>query len=106
MSGCMRSGEGTIRLKSRVLISLVALERHRKSPKGSSARSTSPRKVAAMLYHPICAEQVVSLVVKWRECWHSAHASASFEFRIRWSIGDSNPGPLACQARADVHFRL
>jgi hypothetical protein len=33
--------------------------------------------------------------------WHSSAPTASFEFsELGWSIGDSNPGPLACQACA------
>jgi hypothetical protein len=37
--------------------------------------------------------------------WHSLALTASFEFsELGWSIGDSNPGPLACQARADGVF--
>src|SRR5258708_16452313 len=35
--------------------------------------------------------------------WHSLTLTANFEFNQKgWSIGDSNPGPLACQARAGV----
>src|SRR5207249_985186 len=34
--------------------------------------------------------------------WHSLTLTANSEFNQRggWSIGDSNPGPLACQASA------
>ena len=32
--------------------------------------------------------------------WRSARSSANYQFNSWWSIGDSNPGPLACQARA------
>jgi hypothetical protein len=50
--------------------------------KGSSARSASAWKVAALFDHPIPAEQVVSLVVKRPKRWHLAPASASFEFTL------------------------
>jgi hypothetical protein len=83
-----------------------ALNPHRPQSKRFSARSPSAWKVAAMLDHPIRAEQVVSLVVKRRAYWHSAPASARFEFNFWWSIGDSNHGPPCLPAKWSAFQRL
>jgi hypothetical protein len=62
-------------------------------PQSSSVSDRSRRSLAI----GVCG-QGVGFFLKF---WHSTLMRAKTEFKNEgWSIGDSNPGPLACQARA------
>jgi hypothetical protein len=87
--GCLRSGRGERCLN--------------RAPFGKPASPALSRQGISRKRSQLWSRRSQTMV-QTPKSWRSTTLSANSKFRLGWSIGDSNPGPLACQARAEAHF--